>query len=170
MKEVALKHADELLAAVYEKAMFALRKKMDADSVLGPHYGHMRPQVRIRLDFIFKNINLPKTGFQVEAEADWAILDSTERELLIDNPNLTRADAGLPFTHTVVDESGPDRNFKALKKEEIPVDTSNLPAPIPPVDTDKTAELEEELRVSEEKLAGGRRKKGRHAEAPVEPV
>ena len=138
--------------------MFALRKKMDADSVLGPYYGHMRPQVRIKVDFIFKNINLPKTGFQVEAEADWAILDSTERELLIDNPNLTRAAAGLPFTHTVVDESGPDRNFKALKKEEIPVDTSNIPEPTPPVDTDKTEVLAEELKVPEEKIVRGPKK------------
>ena len=56
LKEVVLKHADELLAAAHENAMFALRKKLDADSILGPGYAFMRPKFRMKLDFIWLTI------------------------------------------------------------------------------------------------------------------
>lgn len=157
LKEVVIKHSGELVGQAEENLMFALRKKMDSDQLFGKQYAHPRVKIRMRCDFIWTNINLPKTGFTSEAEADSVFLDSAEIELEIDNPNLTRADAGLPFEQTVIDRPGPGQNFGGIRKEEIPVDTENLPKPTPPVETDKTDDLAGELKVPAEKLITGRR-------------
>lgn len=167
LKEVTIKQSDELVAKAHEALMFALRKRMDSDELFGGRYAHPRVRIKIRCDFVWSNINLPKNRFNVEVGDDpegkgadeVAFAQATERELLIDNPNLTRADAGLPFIQTVVERPGPDQLVGTIHQEVIPVDVENLPKPTPPVDTDKTSELETELAVSEEKLLRHRKEK-----------
>ena len=160
LKEVTIKQSDELVAAAHEDLMFALRERLEKDQLFGPLYAHPRVKIKIRCDFIWSNINLPKQSIEVEVGQspegkgadEVSFIQSTQRELEIDNPNLTRADSGIPFMQTVVERPKPDELVGTIREEEIKVDLEKLPKPTPPVDTDKTEELESYLGLPEEKI------------------
>ena len=67
----------------------------------------------------------------------------------IDNPNLTRLDAGLPFTEVEVKRAAPGEVFGKIETREIDVDGTGYPKPTPPVDTNTSEHVAAELGVTE---------------------
>lgn len=165
LKEVVINSADELVAAAHESLMFALRGRMDNDAVFAKTYTHPRVRVSLALKFHFSNRHLPETEFQIttgekphETNDAAHFVEATDRELSIDNPNLERLAAGIPFTETSVERPAPGEIIGKLKTTEIPVSKEDYPKPDSSVDTDVTDREVSKLGIPAEKIIGKKKK------------
>lgn len=157
LKAVCLKHADELTQKAREKLATALADRIDRDSLFAATYAFPGVKIEASFRFHFRNRNLPKTEFSVAAAEGESVsspagthfIEATNRELEIDNPNLTRLDAGLPFTEVEVKRAAPGEVFGKIETRELDVDGTGYPKPTPPVDTNTSEHVAAELGVKE---------------------
>jgi hypothetical protein len=156
LKAVCLKNADDLVQRAREKLAQALGDRIERDSLFAPTYIFPGVKIECSFRFHFRNRNLPKTeagvvvtaGEGVNGVAGSHFVDGVERSLEIDNPNLTRIDASLPFTEVEVKRAEPGEMFGKIETREIPV-SGSYPSPTPPVDTDTTEHAAAELGIAE---------------------
>lgn len=168
LKAVCLKNADDLVQKAREKLAAALSDRIDRDCLFAPTYAFPGVKVSVSFKFHFRNRNLPQTeldvvvidGEGVNGSGGMHFVDGVDREIEIDNPNLTRIDAGLPFTETETKRAEPGEMFGKVETREIPIGGS-YPAPTPPADTDTSEHVASEIGVPEpQRLRAPKRRSG----------
>jgi hypothetical protein len=156
LKAVCLKNADDLVQKAREKLAAAISDRIDRDSLFAATYCFPGVKVEVQFRFHFRNRNLPKTEFGAVAIAGEGtngvggehFVEATDRMFEIDNPNLTRIDAGLPFTEVEVKRAEPGEIFGKMETKEIPI-SGTYPAPTPPVDEDRSEHVAAEIGIPE---------------------
>ena len=157
LKAICLKNADELTQKAREKLTAALADRIDRDSLFAATYAFPGVKIEVSFRFHFRNRNIPKTEFSVSATEGESVtspagahfIDATNRDLEIDNPNLTRLDAGLPFTEIEVKRAAPGEVFGKIETRDLDIDRTGYPKPTPPVDTNTSEHVAAEFGVTE---------------------
>lgn len=144
LKAVCMKNVDDLTQSARVRLAAAIADRIDRDSLFAPTYAFPGVKIEVSFKFHFRNRNLPKTeliasataGDPIEGTGGQHFVDATSRELEIDNPNLTRLEASIPFTEVEVKRAAPGEVFGKIETREISVDGTGYPKPTAPVDTD----------------------------------
>lgn len=171
LKQLVLTETQRLLAETEEQLLSALTGGLNNQSVFSPHYAHPRVAVSLSLKFHWSNRHLPETEISVtagegnppleDAKDDDQFVSGTDRKVTVDNPNLTRLDAGIPITVTEVERPGPGETVGSVQQRELQVDAGEYPKPTPPEDTDTTEELAAKIDVPENRRLRPPKKRGR---------
>lgn len=158
LKTVTVSKVDAVMNEIREQVIDRLTNAMERSGVFVPTYAHPRVRFSLSVKFQWANQYLPKTEISVMAgegvpseiaDAESQIVIGTEQTHTIENPNLERLDAGIPFTRTDVQKAKPGEVFAKVSQVEIPVDTAdyaNAPRTQPVVE-DTSAELATALKV-----------------------
>jgi len=167
LKKVVLAKAETLLKEIHDDVIDRLTAAMERTGQFTAHYSHPRARMIFSVKFQWGNVNMPKVeistmageGVPAPLDVDSQIIIRTEQTHSIENPNLERLDAGIPFMRTDVQKAKPGEVFAKVTEVEIPVDPgdyANVPR-TPAEIADTSAELATALKVSKDKHLPKRR-------------
>ncbi len=166
LKAVCLRHVVDLIRETEADLIAAVEERMRRDQLFAPApYTHPRAQIKIKFEFIWSNRNLPQTKFSVGAgdpahyaDADDVFVSATNREIVIESPNLERLEAGIPFTQIESVKPKPGEMFGSFTEKQIPVNPEEYPKPNPPKDEDVTEFIAQDLGIPPAKRIRGNKK------------
>lgn len=131
---VALREVEDQIEKAKQNLLAGLRSRFDSDAVFGRTYGHPRLKIESTLIFHWASTALPgpkkiemssSQGYDPNKMNEYQnadhFVESTTRELSVDNPNAVRAHAGLPVQIQEAKRPGPDQMIGDLVEHSIPV-------------------------------------------------
>jgi hypothetical protein len=148
-----------------EIAVNKFREQLERDCYFLPNLAYRRVSFSIKAIFHLSDIltkhevvaRVPREG-AVEGEPPLALNDDEdslvvglERNVVIDNPNITRVQNNLPVTVQVKNPQKPDEMFPSFEDRKLHYDKKDFAADNVPVDRDVSKEAAKSLGVAQRK-------------------